>query len=255
MSATALPAAASRSIRWTEEEETTLRTLVEELGVDDWNTLAARMTGRSEAACLQHWQVMHGTHPSQRTSTGDHAQAGARQHSRAHEARATINEKKSSKSKRSELTGASAVSKGLHRKPYVPGKRVRTAKRWTSEEEATLTSLVEELGVNAWNAIAAHMDDRSATGIQQHWLVMHGQHAACFKASRGSRLARRTSPQSARGDEDSEPEHVEDFEQWEELETTVVEATVVGASSNLSSETVVVEAVLMDERRAATTAR
>ena len=55
----------------------------------------------------------------------------------------------------------------------------RNCKRWTAEEEGTLKSLIEEVGENAWETVAAHMTDRTASGCEQHWAVMQGTHRSC----------------------------------------------------------------------------
>ena len=44
--------------RWTEEEEGTLRSLVEELGERQWGQITAHMEGRTETSIKQHWADM-----------------------------------------------------------------------------------------------------------------------------------------------------------------------------------------------------
>ena len=47
--------------RWTPEEESRLRALIEELGEKSWGAVAGRLeTGRSPAGVEQHWQIMIG---------------------------------------------------------------------------------------------------------------------------------------------------------------------------------------------------
>ena len=82
------------------------------------------------------------------------------------------------------------------------------SKRWTGEEEDSLSRLVQVHGEDAWEAIAQHMPgERSAGAIEQHYHVMLGVHPSCRQPGRGLQEMAPTreaqhhtllSPQSAR---------------------------------------------------------
>merc|ERR1739841_36806 len=68
-----LPPAKKRRFagRWAEDEETSLKELVAELGDNAWDQVAERLgTGRSARGAEQHWEVMRGTHAFARKRKG-----------------------------------------------------------------------------------------------------------------------------------------------------------------------------------------
>ena len=58
------------------------------------------------------------------------------------------------------------------------------AHRWTPQEEAQLSALVEELGPRGkWGQIAEKLaSGRTSSGVEQHWKIMHGAHHGAKKA-------------------------------------------------------------------------
>ena len=62
-----------------------------------------------------------------------------------------------------------------------------TFKRWTAAEELQLSSLVGDLGENAWAQVAESIEGRSASGIEQHWQVMMGTHRSCEQINSSGR--------------------------------------------------------------------
>ena len=59
-------------------------------------------------------------------------------------------------------------------------------RRWTVDEEEVLSRFVAERGTGAWQDLAVRLSGRTASAIEQHWMVMQGLHPACNQGGRGS---------------------------------------------------------------------
>ena len=141
--------------RWTPDEEHELKRLIEEVGAKgQWRVIADRLrSGRSPGAVEQHWQIMTGGRK------GSSATRLAQQRLEVEDG--------DGDAKRSRATKTRAV-----------------AHRWTPQEEAQLSALVEELGPRGkWGQIAEKLaSGRTSSGVEQHWKIMHGAHHGNKKA-------------------------------------------------------------------------
>ena len=141
--------------RWTPDEEHELKRLIEEVGAKgQWRVIADRLrSGRSPGAVEQHWQIMTGG-------------------------------RKGSSATRLAQQAAQSMEDGDDLKRSRATKTRAVAHRWTPQEEAQLSALVEELGPRGkWGQIAEKLaSGRTSSGVEQHWKIMHGAHHGAKKA-------------------------------------------------------------------------
>jgi len=140
--------------RWTPDEEVQLKALIEEVGAKgQWRVIAERLrSGRSPGAVEQHWQIMTGGRKgSSATRLAQQAAAG--------------------ESDDDPAKARNAKSRAV-------------AHRWTPQEETELSNLVEDLGSRGkWPQIAERLTSgRTASGVEQHWKIMHGSHHGAKRA-------------------------------------------------------------------------